>query len=1099
MNKRIKGVLGCMALSVVLFLAPAGTALAKENQAAAYPAAAEQTAELPDLYGAATKYTITYVLDGGTNAAGNPAVYTSSTATITLLAPERTGQKFVGWYLDSACTKKVTQIPKGSSGNITVYAKWSPIKYTISFDGNRAASGSMAELTGCKYGTGYDLPANAFARPGYEFLSWNTAADGSGTSFANQENVKRLSDKDGDVVTLYAQWKKLKYKVNYVLDGGVNSAENPTGFYITSATVTLLEAQKTGYRFSGWYTDAAFSKKLTQIEKGSYGDITLYAKWTPIKYIIRLDGNGATGGEMADRADRKYDQSYTLPANTYEKNGYTFGGWNTAADGSGTAYANKASVKNLCNEEGQVIVLYAQWKKTKFTVSYELLGGTNDAANPTGYYITTATITLASPVKKGYSFSGWYTDAAYTAKVTQIKKGSFGNITLYAKWTPIKYTIRLDGNTATDGSMADREGRKYDQTYSLPANTFVKNGYVFAGWNTKADGTGKSYANKAEVKNLAYTEGKIVTLYAQWTKAKYTITYNLKGGTANSPLNPSTYTVTTASIVLEAPVRTGYKFLGWYSDSAYTTKVTKIAKGSYGNLTLYARWTAIKYNVAFQANGGTGSMSEMTGCKYNTEYKLNQNQFTKADGFFAGWNTKADGSGTYYAECAPIKNLTSTDGKTITLYAVWKSAHEIVDNKMIYNVRAVGQYINWDGVSNVAQFTDYAGNYCFALDSDDRVLVVKTQNGEVVSTLELNKTHPTFGALISDNSGYYYMVTGETNSGSDTSVNTVFITKYTPTGTVMKTVGDNGSSSLAYYYGTSFYTKIPFDAGNCDVAINGGKLAVNYAREMYSGHQSNSVWIVDTQTLDTLKPSISMYNSHSFAQRVIPLGSGFVYASEGDCYERAFTINVDDGNNVQEADIFNFWVPEGTYDAYDMWVLNNNFAHMGDLAVVSGKTVAFVGTSVEALSEAAKTQKERVFVQIFDTTKNMNQSTAFLTSGIRSGVAGKNGDTPVTDYGVQWLTPNNGKSYTSAQAVSDGNGKLVVLFEQYDSATYRYEGVYYMVLNERGEVLKGMTLFAQDAMLNPCQTPVYANGHVYWTSNKRYDNSKELYTYILTL
>ena len=91
-------------------------------------------------------------------------------------------------------------------------------------------------------------------------------------------------------------------------------------------------------------------------------------------------------------------------------------------------------MKNLSSKADGKVTLYAQWKKTKYTITYNLNKGKNNKNNPSSYNITTKTIKLKSPTRKGYTFVGWYSDKKCTKKVTQIKKGSTGNITLYAKW-----------------------------------------------------------------------------------------------------------------------------------------------------------------------------------------------------------------------------------------------------------------------------------------------------------------------------------------------------------------------------------------------------------------------------------------------------------------------------------------------------------------------------------------------------------------------------------------------------------------------------------------------------------------------------------------
>lgn len=418
-------------------------------------------------------------------------------------------------------------------------------------------------------------------------------------------------------------------------------------------------------------------------------------------------------------------------------------------------------------------------------------------------------------------------------------------------------------------------------------------------------------------------------------------------------------------------------------------------------------------------------------------------------------------------------------------------------------VSAKGSYSNWDGVSNVAQFVGSNGEFCFAYDGDKYVTVVRTnsEGSTLKKKIQLEKKHPLFGTVTCDSDGNYYLVTGETNKSGSRNTDTIFISKYNKNGTHIKTVGDNGRSSLASYYDDSFNTSIPFDAGNCDAAINGDIIAVNYAREMYSGHQSNSLFAVNIKTMTKVSLGV-WYNSHSFAQRAIPFKNGFVFASEGDCYDRAFTIyavDLDvkrDKGTAYEENIFHFWVKQGTLDAYNMFVLNENFAHMGGLAAVNDKTVALVGTSAKSLNSNAANENEQLFVQIFNPLTDMSKSSAFVTTGTRSGKGGGNGDESVTDYGVKWLTNFDKASVSNPQIVSAGSGKIVILFEKYLSG--KYQGVYYTVLDSSGKVLTKAKRFSSEARLNPCVMPVYTGGKIYWASNKNNDK-KNIYVNILEL
>jgi uncharacterized repeat protein (TIGR02543 family) len=153
-----------------------------------------------------------------------------------------------------------------------------------------------------------------------------------------------------------------------------------------------------------------------------------------------------------------------------------------------------------------------------YTIKYVLNGGTNSKDNPDTYKGTDESFKLKSPTKKGYKFAGWYTDKSFESdKVTKIRKGSTGKITLYAKWTPNTYSVAFDGNGADSGSMKTKD-YNYGKSYTLPANKFKRKGYTFVGWNTKKNGKGTTYKNKKEIKNLTTKSGKTITLYAQWKK-----------------------------------------------------------------------------------------------------------------------------------------------------------------------------------------------------------------------------------------------------------------------------------------------------------------------------------------------------------------------------------------------------------------------------------------------------------------------------------------------------------------------------------------------------------------------------------------------------
>lgn len=236
-----------------------------------------------------------------------------------------------------------------------------------------------------------------------------------------------------------------------------------------------------------------------------------------VAYTISYQGNGATGGSMKCQTV-SYGNGTKLTANTYSKKGYTFKGWNTKTDGSGKAYANKAEGSKLTTTDGSVVTLYAQWQKNTYKITYKLNGGTKAKGTVATYTVTTATITLKKPTRKGYTFKGWYTDVKCKKRITQIKKGSVGNKTLYAKWTANPYKVAFSANGTKVTGKTKMLSAVYGKSYKISANGFKRKGYTFKGWNTKKNGKGKTYKNKAVIKNLTTKAGRKITLYAQWKK-----------------------------------------------------------------------------------------------------------------------------------------------------------------------------------------------------------------------------------------------------------------------------------------------------------------------------------------------------------------------------------------------------------------------------------------------------------------------------------------------------------------------------------------------------------------------------------------------------
>lgn len=433
---------------------------------------------------------VAYELNGGTNNSKNPSMYHYN-GTVTLQKPTRKGYTLAGWYLDSALTKVV------KDGKIT-------------------------------------------------------------STVANTANRK---------LTLYAKWTPTKYTITYDPKGGTNAAGNPATYTMTTATITLLPPTRKGCTFVGWY-DTTDDSPVTEIPKGSTGNRSIYAKWKAIPYTISYELNGGTN-HSGNPATYTVVQEVLLQKPT--RKGYTFVGW--FRDSALTDQVTKIAKGSIGDR-----TLYAKWSKTKYTISYDPKGGTNAAENPTYYYVNSATITLLPPTRKGCTFTGWY-NVSDDTPVTEIPKGSTGNRSLYAKWKAITYTITYELN---DGKNSADNPSTYTVVKEVVLKNPTRKGYGFDGWY-------KDSAFKTQVTKIAKGSTGNRTLYAKWTKKVYTISYVLNGGT-NNDANPAKYTISSKTITLAKPRKSGYTFVGWYKDSAFTKKITEIPNGSAGNLKLYARW-----------------------------------------------------------------------------------------------------------------------------------------------------------------------------------------------------------------------------------------------------------------------------------------------------------------------------------------------------------------------------------------------------------------------------------------------------------------------------------------------------------------------------
>ena len=609
-----------------------------------------------------------------------------------------------------------------------LYAQYEPNKYTIKFDGNGATSGSTSDIS-ATYDQNVKL-VNGYAKTGHSFAGWALAPTGSKV-YDENATVKNLTDKANGVVTLYALWTPLSYAIKFVNEDGSVLQESQWNYGTTptcNTTPTKAATAQHTYTHSGW------SPSITTVVGSQTYKATF--KETVRSYPIKFYDYNAKGElrllqetQVAYGSSPVYDTKNGTPfkPSTAELNYSWNNAWNpavTAVTGAASYTATFTETKRsytirFLNHDGAVLqsgsleygakpsysgntptkpsdaqysYAFSGWSPTitsvtgakdyraqftsslrTYSISYSLGGGANPSDQYTSYTYQSNAFTLKTPTRTGYTFAGWTgSNGATPQKSVTISKGSSGNKSYTANWTPIEYTISYALN---GGAVAVANKVKYTiETATFTLNNPTRVGYTFAGWTGSNGTTAQTSVSiaKGSTGDKSYT--------ANWTPIEYTISYTLNGGSV-ATANKETYTIETDSFTLNNPTRTGYTFAGWTGSNGTTpqTSVT-VAKGSHGNKSYTANWTPITYTISYAFNSGS-LPSDMA----NPEtYTIETATFTLANparpGYtFTGWTitgaSAIAGGGVVNGTSAQVKkgtygNLTATANWTPNVYTV---------------------------------------------------------------------------------------------------------------------------------------------------------------------------------------------------------------------------------------------------------------------------------------------------------------------------------------------------------------------------------------------------------------------------------------------
>ena len=496
-----------------------------------------------------TQYPVDFKLNDGTDASisQNNYTYTIEKGITDMPTASRTGYTFVGWYENAEGTGEAwTSVPAGT-GELTLYAKWTPNVYNITYNLQGGKEVALVPST-FKYNVGATLPtSDQMEKANYTFAGWTR--EESSTNYMTEVPANTYAED----LTFYAQWTPKAYTVKFVTEGTAVT-ELP---YVYGTTVSLKKTYRNGYTFAGWYSDKALTKEVgleLSPEKvpsgiGEDNTFTLYAKWTANTYTIEYDTYYGTivSGKVSSYTT---GEEVTLPTNVV-RDGFSFAGW--YADDLLTTKVEKIEAGEWGDKtfyaswtQGNQVI-FSQPANGKITVTMngkEISSGTLVGA---GVSLTvTAVPTVANYTLKSLKIG----DKSYTSSPQTVEMPASGGLVISATFAdgrqaasaPIIYTYPSDTENVPWGEdvkvtleKTDSETTLYYRLDDSPEKAYTGPFYVEAAQDTVviyAIARKEGYADGISEQMITFDDQKV------------TLTFDLPNGvTAKNPYGEDLLTV----------------------------------------------------------------------------------------------------------------------------------------------------------------------------------------------------------------------------------------------------------------------------------------------------------------------------------------------------------------------------------------------------------------------------------------------------------------------------------------------------------------------------------------------------------------------------